>query len=92
MQNSNEKIAGWIALVVTSLYTSISLPIQIFKITQTKDVGSLSLFMVVMLTLTFFSWVMYAVLKSERDWFIFIPNLVGFVCSIIILFQFVRYA
>lgn len=54
MQNSNEKIAGWIALVVTSLYTSISLPIQIFKITQTKDVGSLSLFMVVMLTLTFF--------------------------------------
>jgi len=49
----------------------------------------LSLFMTIMMFLTFTSWIFYAVVKS--DLFILVPNTIGALCTIVLLILFRKY-
>ena len=82
-------ILGWIALIITLIYTGLGLPAQIRKNLLTRSTGGLSLFMTVLLFLTFSTWVAYGLVKP--DWYIVVPNLTGAVCALVILWQFWRY-
>jgi uncharacterized protein with PQ loop repeat len=80
---------GWMALAITVVYTCLGLPAQITENRRKQSVEGLSLCMTVLLTLTFSSWVLYGVLKS--DWYIVVSNFPGVVCAAIMLVQFRRY-
>ncbi len=82
-------ILGWIALIITLIYTGLGLPVQIRQNLIRRSTGGLSLFMTVLLCLTFSSWVAYGLVKT--DWYIIIPNLTGAVCAFVILWQFWKY-
>ncbi len=84
-------IWGWIALVITLIYTCFGLPVQIFKNFKHKSVEGLSLFLMIMLLFTFSSWVVYAGVKPEPDWYVIASNGPGALCVLIILGQFVIY-
>lgn len=84
---SKEKTWGRVALVVTLIYTGISLPMQIAQIHQTKDTSGFSKPMICMLVLTFLSWTIYSITKPKIDWYIFVSNGVGFIFATIILIQ-----
>ena len=71
-------ILGWIALIITLIYTGLGLPAQIRKNLLSRSTGGLSLFMTVLLFLTFSTWVAYGLVKP--DWYIVVPNLT--LCSL----------
>ena len=77
---------GWTASIITVVYTAFGLPIQIYKNYQKKTAEGLSKVMVVLLFFTFLSWTIYAIVKP--DYFILVPNAIGFICQTIILMQF----
>ncbi|MDB5194139.1 MAG: hypothetical protein JWN50_153 [Parcubacteria group bacterium] len=81
----NVEVIGTIATIITLLYTVLGLPAQIRKNKQRGSVEGISLFMCIMLLLTFSSWVVYAVFK--KDYYILISNLPGAICALVILFQ-----
>jgi len=83
------RIIGWSAAVITLIYTALGLPMQIRKNSVNKSTSGLSLFMTLLMFLTFSSWVFYALLKS--DWYILVPNSVGGVGAMILLVQFWLY-
>ena len=82
-------ILGWIALIITVVYTAGGLPVQVRKNIADRSTAGLSFFMVVLLFMTFCSWVAYAV--ARRDWYIGVANSVGAVSALIILIQFYLY-
>ncbi len=82
-------ILGWIALIITLIYTGLGLPAQIRKNLLSRSTGGLSLFMTVLLFLTFSTWVAYGLVKP--DWYIVVPNFTGAVCALVILWQFWKY-
>lgn len=82
-------IIGWSVAVITLIYTALGLPMQIRKNSVNKSTSGLSLFMTLLMFLTFSSWVFYALLKS--DWYILVPNFVGGVGAMILLVQFWLY-
>lgn len=84
-------IWGWIALVITVIYTCFGLPVQIYKNFKSKSTEGLSLFLMIMLLFTFSSWVVYATVKQPKDWYVIASNFPGAVCVLIILTQFVLY-
>ena len=65
-------ILGWIALMITLIYTGLGLPAQIRKNLISRSTGGLSLFMTVLLFLTFSPWVAYGLVKP--DWYIFLSG------------------
>ena len=79
---------GWLALSTTVVYTCVGLPTQIRRNYTTKSTSGLSLFMVVMLMLTFFIWLAYGLVLSPRNWFIIGSNLPGVAFVTVILAQF----
>ena len=84
-------IVGWIATVITVVYTCLGLPVQIHKNYTNKSTAGISLFLMVMLFLTFSSWVVYGLVQSPQNWFIIGSNFPGSVCVVIILCQFWAY-
>jgi uncharacterized protein with PQ loop repeat len=80
---------GTIAMLITLIYTGLSMPVQIVQTWNSKNTSNFSLFMLVMLYATFSSWVIYA-LKGMNDeikinWHILIPNFLGAVCALILV-------
>ena len=80
---------GWIASIITVIYTSLGLPSQIKKNYHLKTTKGLSLFLFIFLCMTFISWVVYGVMKP--DWFIVVPNGLGAFFSFIIIIQIFYY-
>jgi uncharacterized protein with PQ loop repeat len=81
-------IMGWIATIITIAYTSYGLPVQFFRNYKKKSTEGLSLSMIIMMFLTFLSWVIYAAMKSPPDRYIMVCNFIGAVGAFIILIQF----
>jgi uncharacterized protein with PQ loop repeat len=84
-------ILGLCAFIITTIYTCFGLPVQIRKNYLQKSAAGLSLLMSIMLFFTFNSWVIYAFVKSPKDWYVVASNLPGVVCITIILYQFFIY-
>ncbi len=84
-------IAGFVAFLITVIYTCLGLPVQIRKNYISKSTAGLSLITMVLLFFTFSSWVAYGLIKSERDWYIVGSNFPGAVFVTIILYQFFLY-
>lgn len=82
---------GFIAMVITTIYTCFGLPVQIYKSIQYKSVAGLSLVNTCMQLLTFSSWVVYAAVKTPADPYVIISNAPGVICTIIILSLFTVY-
>jgi uncharacterized protein with PQ loop repeat len=81
-------IMGWIATIITVTYTGYGLPVQFYKNYKMKSTKGLSLSMIIMMFLTFLSWVIYAAMKSPPDHYIMVCNFVGAVGALFILIQF----
>jgi uncharacterized protein with PQ loop repeat len=78
---------GFIAFLITVTYTCFGLPAQIREY-HTKKTVALPLVTIILMLLTFSSWVVYGMIKQERDWYIVGSNFPGAVFAIVILFQF----
>ena len=76
---------GWVACAITVMYTTVGLLAQIRSNYNSKSAVGLALPMIAMMFATFFSWIIYGVLKD--DYFIAIPNGLGAVFSFILLYQ-----
>lgn len=81
---------GYIACVITIVYTSFGLPNQILKNYKLKSTASLSLMLFVLLFFTFSSWVVYGIIKP--DWFVAIPNALGAFFAFILVCQIIYYS
>lgn len=82
-------ILGWVACIITIIYTAIGLPDQVKKNYKLKSTEGLSLFLFCFLFLTFTSWVVYGICKP--DWFIVVPNGLGAIFAFIIVLQIIFY-
>jgi uncharacterized protein with PQ loop repeat len=80
-----QKNLGLLAMLITLVYTGTSLPVQIYTVWITQNTQSLSLFMLIMMTTTFASWTLYAVVGEKVNWHIFIPNFIGGLCALVLL-------
>ena len=85
------EMLGWFALVVSVIFTSFGLPVQIAKNYKNKSTEGLSLWMFSMMFVTYLSWVLYAYAHTPPDWFIIIPNSIGMVGVLFIMWQFFIY-
>ena len=88
IENTTE-LLGWIACIITIIYTTLGLPAQIKKNINNQNTSGLSLFLFVVLSFTFISWVSYGLYKP--DWFIVIPNGLGALFAVILVFQIFYY-
>jgi len=84
-------ILGVTALIITTVYTFFGLPAQILSNFKNKSTKGLSLFLMIMLTITFLVWSLYSYLKQPPDFYILLSNSPGFIFGTIILFQFWYY-
>ena len=82
---------GLSAAIITTVYTSFGLPVQVYKNFQNKSVEAFSLVMTLMMLLTFTSWVVYGFVKPTPDWYVIVSNTPGALCAAIILVQFALY-
>jgi len=82
------QMMGWTALLITIVYTCVGLPSQIRRNHASKSTSGLSLFMIVMLSLTFSAWLAYGLAISPRNWFLVGSNVPGAVFVAVILCQF----
>lgn len=80
-----EKHLGYLAMIITCIYTGISMPRQIIQIWEIGNADSLSLFMLVMMLATFTSWAIYSLKKAKTDWYILVPNTMGAIGSLILV-------
>lgn len=85
MEKAN--ILGSIAASMTIMYACCGLPIQIRKNHLLKSTEGLSLFMMSFAFLSLFCWMTYAIVKTPKDWFIFVSNAPGAFFALIILVQ-----
>ena len=85
------EILGWFALVVSVIYTSFGLPVQIVKNHKNRSTEGLSFWMFFMMFITYLSWVLYAFAHTPPDWFIIVPNFIGIVGDLFIMGQFFIY-
>lgn len=72
---------GTLAMWVTILYTGTSMPVQIYTVWITKNTNQLPFYTLIMMTSTFLIWSIYAYRQSNKNWHIFIPNFLGFICA-----------
>ena len=80
---------GFAAFLITVSYTVIGLPAQIYGNYLQQSMNGQSLFMNVLLFLTFSSWVAYGIKK--QDWYILGSNAPGALCIAVVLWQFWSY-
>jgi len=81
-------IVGWLALIVTLIYTCLGLPVQIYKNYKRKSTEGVSLFLIFFCGCTFLLWSIYALIKDPKDWYIFGSNFPGFIFTTGLLSQF----
>jgi MtN3 and saliva related transmembrane protein len=86
---SSVNFLGWIASMITVVYTTLGLPAQIVKNFKSHSTAGLSLVLFTFLTGTFVSWVLYGIVKP--DWFIVVPNGLGALCGCVIVGQIIYY-
>ena len=79
------------ACIITTVYTSFGLPVQVYKNYKNKSVEAFSLVMTLMMLLTFTSWVVYGFVKPSPDYYVIVSNLPGAVCATLLLVQFALY-
>lgn len=84
-------LLGMTALIITTIYTVFGLPAQIISNFKKKTTQGLSLFLMIMLTLTFSIWSLYSYEKRPADWYVFLSNSPGVIFGLVILFQFWLY-
>lgn len=82
---------GTVACVITTIYTSLGLPVQVHKNYKAKSASALSLPMMIMSFCTFSSWVLYGAIKPAPDWYVIISNGPGVVFIAVVLLQFFLY-
>lgn len=82
---------GWIAAIITTIYSGFGLPVQVRRNYIGKSVQGISLVMTVLQLLTFSSWVVYAAMKPTPDWYVIVSNAPGAICDVLILCQFALY-
>ena len=82
---------GFTACIITTAYTSLGMPVQIYQNYKTKSTAGLSLPMMCMALCTFTSWVVYGLVKPIPDWYVIVSNGPGVVCIASILVQFYLY-
>jgi uncharacterized protein with PQ loop repeat len=82
---------GLTACIITTAYTSLGMPVQIFQNYKTKSTAGLSLPMMCMALCTFTSWVIYGFVKPSPDWYVIVSNGPGVLCIGCILLQFYLY-
>ena len=78
------EVLGWIAFLITLVFTCVGLPVQIYRNHATKSVG-FAIPMIFLQLLTFSSWVIYGL--SKNDWYIVGSNFPGAIGILIILCQ-----
>ncbi|MBC7981616.1 hypothetical protein H7X65_00905 [Candidatus Parcubacteria bacterium] len=80
----NKSKIGFTAMIITCIYTGLSMPQQIYQVWKSHDTSGLSLFMLAMMLFTFLCWSTYGSLK-EKNWNILIPNSLGALFSLILI-------
>jgi len=80
-------VAGFLAFVITVAYTCLGLPSQIRKNHASRSATGLSVVSTTLMFCTFSSWLVYGMVKAQRDWYLVGSNLPGTVCALIILLQ-----
>lgn len=85
------EIFGWLALIITVLYTCLGIPAQIRQNVKQKSTAGLSLTTYILSLMCFSVWVVYGALKTPRDWFIIASNFPGAIFIAVILHQFWKY-
>jgi uncharacterized protein with PQ loop repeat len=85
------ELAGYLALVITVLYTCLGIPAQIRQNVKHKSTTGLSKSTYILSLLCFSVWVVYGALKNPKDWFIIVSNFPGAVFVAVILYQFWLY-
>jgi uncharacterized protein with PQ loop repeat len=80
-------VAGFLAFLVTVAYTCLGLPSQIRKNHASGSAAGLSLVSTILMLCTFSSWLVYGLVKTQRDWYLVGSNLPGTLCALIILLQ-----
>jgi uncharacterized protein with PQ loop repeat len=80
-------IAVLAALVITVVYTVLGLPMQILRNYKTKSAAGLSLFLMIIPTVSFVIWAAYGFVKAPVGWYLFIANLPGVLFGSRILFK-----
>lgn len=83
---------GLAAAIITTVYSGFGLPVQVRKNYLGKSVEGTSLVMTVLQLFTFSSWVLYAAIKTQPDWYVIVSNAPGAVCDLLILWQFALYS
>jgi uncharacterized protein with PQ loop repeat len=81
-------IIGFVAFLITVTYTCFGLPAQIRKNYVNKSTAGIPLVTMVLLFFTFSSWVVYGLIKPEKDWYIVGSNFPGAVFVAVMLCQF----
>ncbi len=84
-------IMGFIAASVTVIYSGFGLPVQFIRNYKQKSTKGLSLLMMSVMFISFSCWVVYASVEPQPDWYIIVPNSLGAIGSLLILFQFAIY-
>ncbi len=74
-----ETSIGFSACIITTLYTSVGLASQLWINHLRKSTKQLSFIMLILMFLTFSSWVVYGL--YHHDLYILVPNLIGTVLS-----------
>jgi uncharacterized protein with PQ loop repeat len=84
-------VLGVVALIITMVYTFFGLPAQIVNNFKKKSTAGLSLFLMIMLTMTFSIWTLYSYIKEPPDWYVFSSNFPGIIFGLVIIYQFWLY-
>lgn len=88
LKNNTITIVAWVTMIITVLYATVGLFSQIIKNWRIKSCG-MSGTMSMLLFLTCFSWLVYALLKNDP--YILVSNIPGVFFSFVLLFQFFAY-
>jgi hypothetical protein len=78
------KQLGVVGLCVATSFTSIGLGSQVYTILKVGPQGT-SVLMTTLLIFTNLAWSLYAMSFKEFNFWLFVPNFIGFVLSIVIL-------
>jgi uncharacterized protein with PQ loop repeat len=88
---SLDAMLGWVAMLITVVYTGVGLPMQIWKNHQRKSTEGLSLFLMAMMFVTACVWILYGLVKQPMDGFVVVANVPGALGGAAVLWQFVAY-
>lgn len=89
MNKTSHRIMGWVVMTVTIVYSVIGLSSQILENWRRGTTEGFSGIFCVLLFITFWSWLVYGIVK--RDKYIIIANAPGTIAVCILMSQFIFY-